>query len=321
MYLEAEKRFHQAKELREKLAALEDMWALLTKHKGTEKMQADIKRKMSKLKAELEASKSSKKKGFTYTIPKEGAAQIPLIGLPNSGKSALVSRLTNAKPEVADYAFTTRTPVPCMMPYLDIFFQLIDLPPFSPQFMEGWIPDIVKRGDLFLILIDITSDYILEDIDFIRGRLQAYHLNLPGFVTPDPIAETLPEKPVLILATKTDLTDSDDMLDLLKETVKPIRVLPFSVNDVASIEAFKKELYSLLHLIRVYSKIPGKKPDMDLPFVLQEGATLLDFAVSVHKDFKENLRFARVWGKTCFEGQQVAKDYLVQEGDVIELHI
>jgi uncharacterized protein len=321
MYLEAEKRFHQAKELKEKLAALEDMWALLTKHKGTEKMQADIKKKMSKLKAELEASKSSKKKGFTYTIPKEGAAQIPLIGLPNSGKSALVSMLTNAKTEVAEYAFTTRAPFPSMMPYLDIFFQLIDLPPFSPQFMESWIPDIVKRGDLFLILIDITSDDILEDIAFIKGKLQAYHLNLPGFVIPDAIAETLPELPVLILATKIDLSANNDMLELLREEVKPIRVLPFSIYDEETIEAFKKELYRTLHLIRVYSKIPGKKPDMNLPFVLQEGATLLDFAVSVHKDFMENLRYARVWGKTCFEGQQVAKDYLVQEGDVIELHI
>ncbi|MBN1231954.1 MAG: TGS domain-containing protein [Candidatus Coatesbacteria bacterium] len=319
MYIDAEKRFFQAKELPEKIAALEEMWALLPKHKGTEKMQADIKRRMSKLKAELEASKS-KKRGFTYTIPKEGAGQIPVIGLPNSGKSSLVSAFTNSKTEVAEYEYTTRIPFPAMMPYKDIFFQLIDLPPFSKEYMETWVADIVKRGDLYLLLIDLTSDF-LSDLEFLKSKLHSYHLNIPGFLQYDPVAETLPAKPALVLGTKFDINYDEELFNLLVDASKPVDVLKFSATDPGKYEGFKEKIYNLLNILRVYSKIPGKKPDMDQPFVMKKGDTLLDFAQAVHKDFSENLKFARIWGKVCFEGQQVAKDYILNEGDVIELHL
>ena len=129
-YLAAEEEFKSAQSHEEKIAALERMLSTVPKHKGTEKLQADIKRRLSR------ERKEGHKKGGARTVPfwlvkKEGAGQVALIGPPNAGKSSLLAALTNARPEVADYPFTTHAPTPGMMAYENIQVQLIDLPPVS----------------------------------------------------------------------------------------------------------------------------------------------------------------------------------------------
>jgi ribosome-interacting GTPase 1 len=79
-------------------------------------------------------------------------------------------------------------------------------------------------------------------------------------------------------------------------------------------------IYDLSHIIRVFTKAPGKKPDFDNPFVLPKDSTLEELAAKIHKDFVINLKFARIWGETVFDGQMVQRDHVLQDGDVVEIH-
>src|SRR5437660_5449734 len=103
-YLEAETEYKRAQTSEERLACIKKMYSLLPKHKASEKLQADLKTKISETREEAERErKSPKKVGVSYKIPKQGAGQYVLVGAPNSGKSRLLSRLTRASPEVAPY--------------------------------------------------------------------------------------------------------------------------------------------------------------------------------------------------------------------------
>ena len=157
-YLDADKRFRQAKNAAEKISALEDMLALIPKHKGTEKMQADLKRRLSKAREEAQKKGKAGARGNTYHVPREGAGQVVLVGPPNSGKSTLLAMLTNAIPEVGDYPFTTRKPLPGMMDFENVKIQLVDLPPIAPEWTEGWVYALIRNAELVLVLVDLASD-------------------------------------------------------------------------------------------------------------------------------------------------------------------
>ncbi|WP_243276757.1 TGS domain-containing protein [Desulfallas sp. Bu1-1] len=77
----------------------------------------------------------------------------------------------------------------------------------------------------------------------------------------------------------------------------------------------------MAQVIRVYTKVPGKEPDMTRPFVLPRGSTVLDLAVSIHKDFSKTLKNARIWGSARFDGQSVPREYILQDKDIVELHV
>ena len=98
-------------------------------------------------------------------------------------------------------------------------------------------------------------------------------------------------------------------------------ILPLSAREGMNLEELKREVYPLLDIIRVYTKVPGKEPDFTEPVILKRVSTIADVALSVHKDFAARLRYARIWGSGKFDGQMVKRDYRVNEGDVIELHI
>ena len=163
-YLEAEKRFKAAVGAPEKLVALQEMMAIIPKHKGTEKLRAELKRKMSAMRKESTQKRSASRKDF-FLVEREGARQLALVGAPNSGKSSLMSRLTNRDPEVADYPFTTRAPAPGMMVYQDVSLQLIDLPPVSEVHMEYWVPQIIRNADAVLWIVDLSDDSVLDQME------------------------------------------------------------------------------------------------------------------------------------------------------------
>jgi len=320
-YVEAEKRYRAASTPEEKLACLEEMLAKIPKHKGTEKMQAGIRKKISQYKQQSEAQ-SKKRKGHSYKVPKEGSGQLVLIGCPNVGKSAILDNLTNAEPEVAEYPFTTRTPIPGMMPYLDISIQLVDLPPVSTEHVEPWIADIVKGSDGVLLVCDLAASDPVAQLETGVSILKNYGIHLIP-PTADPSKEIRGvEKWALIVANKIDLPDANEMLGLVREMYPTdLPIVPVSATSGVQLEDLAKSVFDLLRIIRVYSKQPGKHPDMEQPFTIPRDGTLMDFAEAVHKDFTENLKYGRVWGSGKFDGQVVKQDHVLEDGDIVELHI
>lgn len=321
-YFAAEERYKQAKDDRERLKALKEMLAVIPKHKGTEKLQGDIKRKIARLKDELQAKKSKKgAKRFSYSVEKEGAAQIVIVGPPNVGKSQLVNSLANTTFEVADYPFTTRVFQPAMMPYEDIQIQLIDLPPVSKEYMENWIPSIIKGSDGILFLIDLSKDDLLAQVEITLELLNYHKIEL--------IDKSVAENDVrwsylksLLVANKIDLPNAEENFKILNEFYgNRFMICATSVIQQQYLEKLKQEIIRLLNIVRIYSKRPGCETDYKKPFVFPKGSTLIDFAKAVHKDFAQNLKFARVWGHSKFDGQRITKDYVLEDKDVIELHI
>lgn len=319
-YIRAEQEFKSASSPHERLDALKKMLATVPKHKGTEKVQADIKRRISQTKDELQSS--GKKKGFSLAVRKEGAAQVALVGAPNAGKSSLIAALTNAKPEIASYPFTTREPEPAMMDYKDIQIQLVDLPAVSQDHMETWVPNVIRHAEAILLVVDLSAPTLLDDIDTIRSILKNFKIELVSTYRPSDPWASVAAIQTLLVGNKLDLPDAQENLDLLRVYYGsdfPIQAV--SAQTGADLAVFKDSLFNMLDLCRVYSKAPQKEPEMKHPFVFRQGSTLLDFARAVHKDFAEKLKFARVWGQEKFDGQRVNKDYLLKDGDVIELHL
>jgi ribosome-interacting GTPase 1 len=319
-YLEADKRFKAAKTVEEKVAALEEMLALIPKHKGTEHLQGDLKRRLAKLRDEAEQARR-RRGGFSTSVDREGAGQVVLVGPPNAGKSALVKRLSNAQPEVGDYPFTTRRPIAGMMPFINIQIQLVDLPAISDEYMEPWVPSLVRPADLALLVVDATSPGLLEDVGQVMAILGRSKVALvsPGAAPAQPGWANVR---TLLVANKADTPSAEAAVEILRSSYGP----RFSVNAVSAqtglgLEPLRRVIYDGLGIVRVYSKPPGKEPSMQSPVVLPRGSTIVEMAAAIHKDFARQLKFARAWGGTKFSGQRVQRDYVIQEGDVIELHI
>jgi uncharacterized protein len=321
-YLDADKRFRQAKTAAEKISALEDMLALIPKHKGTEKMQADLKRRLSRAREEAQKKGKAGARGTTFHVSREGAGQVVLVGPPNSGKSTLLAMLTNAMPEVGDYPFTTRKPLPGMMDFENIKIQLVDLPPIAPEWTEGWVYALIRNADLVLILLDLASDEVFDQVDQLRAQLADHKIRLlrqASDTSPDGGDIT---KQALLVGNKEDAAGAKERGAFLTELhAADFPVLTVSAASRSHLESLRRALYEGLGVLRVYTKTPGKKPEHDAPFVLKQGATILDVAEAVHKELAASLKFARVWGVETFDGQRVTRDYVVQDGDVIELHI
>lgn len=322
-YLAAEERYKQAKDDREKMKALKEMLAYIPKHKGTEKLQADIKRKIARLKDEMDVKKTKGGHRFSYSVEREGAAQVVVVGPPNVGKSHLISNLTDTKLEVADYPYTTRIFQPAMMQYEDIQIQLVDLPPISEEFMENWVSSIIRIADMMIIVIDASRDDLLDQIETTLSILERFKIKAEGLISDeslDPIHWS--RLKTLLIANKLDLPGAQDNFSILEEFYQgKFKLIPVSALAKTNLEVVREKIVQSLQIIRVYSKRPGHEADFDRPFTFQKGTTLLDFSKTVHKDFAEKLKFARVWGNNVFDGQRINKDYVLQDKDIIELHI
>lgn len=319
-YHTAEKQYRQANTIEEKLEALREMLAVIPKHKGTDKLQADIKRRISQLKEQGRKQKTAAKKPF-WVIEKVGAGQVPVIGAPNAGKSALIARLTSADVRVADYPFTTQAPAPAMMTYENIQIQLIDTPPWSEDFHVDWIPDLARRADACVVMADLSDAGAPDHVAYILEALAARDVVLIDEV-PDEREGFEIYIPTLLAANKSELPEGDRTLDLLQARFgERFPVAAFSVAEGSGLEEFGRKLFEVMKIARVFTKTPGKEADLKEPFVLPVDSTVRDLAGKIHKDFLETLRYARLWGRSGkFQGQRVGEDHVLEDGDVVELH-
>jgi small GTP-binding protein len=317
-YLEAERRFKSAKTTEDKVAALEEMMATIPRHKGTEKMQADLKRRLSKLRAE-QARRPASRIGIIHRVEKEGAGQVVMVGPPNSGKSLLVRRLTHAMPEVDDYPFTTRVPLPGMMPFEDVQVQLVDLPPVHPDFPESWLYQIIRNADAALLVVDLSDPDLLEDLETTLGQAANAKVQLDQAELPD-VPGWL-HKRTLLVANKIDASGAPEDLEILRDLYGERFVLTrVSAETGEGLDFLRYAVFELLEVIRVYTKAPGKKLERTAPYILKRGTRLIDLAGHVHQDFLAHLKYARLWREGRFEGQMVNRDHVLEDKDVVELH-
>jgi ribosome-interacting GTPase 1 len=319
-YLEAEARFKQAKTTQEKITALEVMMAVIPKHKGTERLRGQLKSRMAKLKEDLQKRPAVGKSEFLYNVKREGAGQAILLGLPNSGKSSLLSRITHASSEVADYPFTTQRPIPGMMTFENVQIQLVDTPPVQLDHTEPGFSNLVRNADAVVFLADLADDPVFQT-EVLLEEVGQMKIKVIGAVPAQPLAEGWISRKALLLGNKCDLRNSMEGYRALEARFgKDYPMLPISAKEGMNLDEVRKEVYRMLDIIRVYTKSPGKEANFTEPVILRKDSTVEDVALSIHKDFSAKLRYARIWGSGKFDGQMVKRDYRVSEGDVIELH-
>jgi small GTP-binding protein len=319
-YYDAEKRFRAARGPFEKIAALEEMLSVMPKHKGTDHLRAELRTRIAKL-SQLAVKKSGGQRA-SMTVEKEGAAQVAIVGLPNSGKSQLLTSLTNASPDVGDYPFTTQSATPGMMEYRDIKIQLIDTPPLSSQAIQWWLPPILRQADALLLVVSLAEEPVSQ-VTALREQLKEIRITTGNREQPTEDSEVLTwSKKALLVGNKADLDSGGrNQQSLESEYQAELPSTTVSSLDSSSLNELKSKLYSLLDIIRIYTKAPGKKPDLTDPVVLPVGATLADAATAVHKDFAAKLRYARIWGSGKHDGVMARRDHVLKDGDIIELHL
>jgi ribosome-interacting GTPase 1 len=318
-YFEAEKRLRSARDPEEKIAALEQMLAIMPHHKGTDRLHAVLRQKIAKFSQEAEKKLATARRAGFY-ITREGAGQIMLVGPANSGKSQLLAALTEAIPDIAEYPFTTKTPVPGMMKFEDIQMQLVDTPPIGYKEVKVLLSNVLRSADLITIVIDISREPITQMEAALGGLREARIEPLTdggSEVTPGSYLRKM-----LIVGNKNDLADSGKNWERLRlQYAEVFPLVSVSAREGRGLEEFKRTVYQALNIIRVYTKTPGSKADLTDPMVLEKGSTLEEAAEALHKDFYQNLKYAVVWGSGKYDGQRVSKGHVLQDGDVVEFHI
>jgi ribosome-interacting GTPase 1 len=319
-YFAAEERFKAARTPEEKMDALEEMLAVIPKHKGTDKLQGDLKKRLAKLKAVQEKKKGPGGKANPYKIDRFGAGIITMIGPSNSGKSSILKALSNADPEVAPYAYTTRVPMPGIIGFDHTKMTLVDTPPITADFRDPDLSGFLRKSDLTLLVLDPMDPELLDGLEAVIESLAQVKLTLAPEAT-----KAGPGLPVHIktiaVANKIDLDGAADNVEVLKELYPDFRYLLISAETGEGLEDFTRELFLALDVVRAYTKKPGKKPEFTEPVYLRKGQTVIDFARDIHKDFADGLKFARIWGEGKHDGQNVSRDHQVNDGDIIELHL
>jgi ribosome-interacting GTPase 1 len=320
-YYSIEKQFKAATDPAEKIELLEEMMSKIPKHKGTDHLRADLRRKLSRLKVAGGAKKGGTRQASAYNISKEGAGQVVIVGAPNTGKSSLVATQTNADPEVSPAPFSTWGPTPGMMTIKNIQVQLIDTPPLNPDHIEADMFNLVRKCDLLLVMVDLQADPVQQ----LESSLE---ILTQQRVVPEHLAERFADeerrhflKPCLVLANKCDDESDDEVYEIFRELLEDdCPMMPVSVQMERNLDEMKQIIFDKLEIIRVYSQAPGEQAKLHLPFVLPIGSTVEEFAAKVHQDFAKNLKSARVWGESAaFEGQTVSREHELRDGDIVEL--
>lgn len=323
-YLKAEEEYRRATTLEEELRCLQVMLQEIPKHKGTDHLQAMLKSKISKAKKELQSEKrAGGKKGRGLRIPRQGAGTGIILGGPNAGKSQLMASLTRATPEVAPYPFTTQLPAPGMMPWEDVTVQLIDTPPITADYLESNTYGLIRAADLVLLLVDLGADEGVEQCQDVLDRLGDTKTRLARTSYLDEQDIGLSFTRTFLVPNKIDAPGAEQRLELLHELL-PLDFPEYvvSAQEGTGLEELREAIFKVLDVIRVYTKLPSaKEPDMDRPFTIRRGRSLLELAGLVHKDYTEGLKFARVWGTAVHDGTVVKGDYVLHDRDIVELHM
>ncbi len=318
-YFEAEKRYRAAKDADKKIEALQAMLAIMPRHKGTDKLHGELRRKIAKLSQEAERKYATARRAG-FLIRKEGAGQVMLVGPANVGKSQLLAALTEASPEIAGYPFTTKTLVPGMMRFEDIQIQLVDTPPMGHRNVRTLLANPLRGADLIAIVVDLDT----EPIGQVEATLQALaEASIePGLDSAREADHESYQRRMLIIANKDDLpTSSSKRLRLNERYGTRFPVLSISAKQGKGLDELKTGIYRALDIIRVYTKAPGTKADLTEPVILERGSTVNDAAESIHKDFKNELKYAVIWGSGKYDGQNVSRTHVLQDRDIIEFHI
>jgi hypothetical protein len=320
-YFRAEQAFREAESTSAKVAALEEMMSTIPKHKGTDKLRAELRRKISKLKEEQQKKKGAGKHESEYHIEKEGAGRAVLIGFENTGKSSVIAALTHAAPKISEAPFTTWQPVPGMMEFEDVQIQLVDTPPLSKEHSQPELFDLIRSSDLILIVVDLQATPFQQLEDSLS--LLNDHKIIPEQWKEKTIDERRIEFiPSLVIVNKDDNDKFDQDFEVFKELTEiELPFVPISIINKKNFSKLKNEIFERLSIIRIYSKPPGKEPDLTKPFILKNGSTVQDLAGKVHHDFQQKLKTARVWGKNVFDGQLVGRDHVLHDKDIVELHL
>ncbi|MFW6026005.1 MAG: GTPase [Candidatus Woesearchaeota archaeon] len=352
----AKRKYESASGPREKLAALELMYAEVPKHKGTEKLRSHIKKKISKTKDELEKQEKNQKSAYSLAVKKKGAAQVVILGTPNSGKSTFLKKMTNKDVEVANYPFTTKEPVVGMAFYEDAQIQLVEIPPVIEDFYsksEGaQLMNIARNSDLLLLMCNGSENIVLKEINnsLIKVNKKEKKINYKKgagelkVIGEEKVRDADYQEIIQVLrennftgghVTIYEELSINDIVDIINPSViyKPLIYIindglypgydidkepKISINDPK--DKIVKMIWKKLDALRVYTKIKGEEAS-DEPIILKRESTIEDLAKKIHKDFLRKFRFARVWGSSKFPGQKVGKDYILKDKDTVEIHL
>ncbi len=293
-YFYAEKEYLKAKTIEDKIYWLEEMIKNSKKHKGTENMLAELRTRLKKLKEKQEKAKKSGK--TTKKSIKKEYFQCVLVGLPNSGKSSLLEKLTNVKPKISPYPFSTVSPEVGTMEYEGVKAQIIDIPPIgADNFDQG----LVNSADCLLIVIEA-----LQDMEKISPFLKKS------------------KSPQIIILNKSDLLSSEQKRKL-EETIKSKKINGIIISTITAenIQKLKEIIFKQMHVIRVYTKEPGKLASSD-PLVLKENSKVKDVAESILKGLFLKIKETRLTGPSSkFPNQKVGLSHVCKDRDIIEFHI
>ena len=319
-YYVAERKYREARGPAEKVAALQEMLSATPKHKGTDHLRADLRSKVSRTMEELERPKSGSRQAQPYAIRKEGVGQAALIGLPNAGRSQLLASLTGASAKVAAYPFTTQIPLPGMLLYENVRIQIVDTPALTDRDVQTRLFSLLRNADLLLMVVDLSIDPLAETDELLEEMDRWGYRIMGPDEEPDPEDHRVQKRGILV-GNKADVEDAEVALEFLEELHgDKFPVLGVSAVTGQGLAGLTEAIYSSMGMIRIYLKPPGGPPDYDAPVVVGKGDTLESAAQSLHKDWARKLKFAMLWGSGKFDGQRVGRDYILSEGDVIELH-
>lgn len=328
MYNKAEERYRNASSPAEKVAALEEMLRLVPKHKASEKLQSALKQKLSAARETAASAAAHKQRSGggqhdAFSIPRQGAGQVVLMGAANVGKSSIVGALTSAKVEIAEYPFSTHAAVPGMAMHEDVPIQLVDMPPIMAGHVQPGMLGAFRAADVLLLTVDLSAIELLDQYEQCMALLSEHGVR--------PVSQAILEfdedesaavpKRALLVANKSDTAGAKDNLDGFRElTGCPLTIVPVSATSGEGLAQMMASVFELLNVIRVYAKKPGKPVDKSSPFILPVGATIHDMAVHIHKDLAEKLSDARIWGGTVHDGQLVTGTHVLTDRNVVELH-
>jgi len=319
-YFEAEKRFRAARDVDDKIAALQEMLGIMPHHKGTDKLQADLRSRIAKLTQEAERKRATARRTGFY-IRREGAGQVILVGLPNSGKSQLLASLTDASPEVALYPYTTKAAMPGMMRFEDIQIQLVDTPPLGQKGVRPMISSLLRAADLLAIVVDLGADPLTEAEEAIT-ELRECRIVPPTMPLDEQFSGGIYRPPVIIIGNKSDLGGALRNLRALRERYESFfSVLGVSATEGEGLDELPDHLFRALNIMRVYTKARGQKADMSEPVILPVASTVGEAAAEIHKDFKRSLKHAVVWGSARYQAQTVGRKHVLEDGDVVEFRV